>query len=68
VIDDEARSSSRSGEREGLAPLIVYIYYTDFFIICKAFSQELFPGINGSHLDNILCSFISTLLQSLSRL
>lgn len=50
MIDDEARSSSRSGEREGLAPLIVYVYYTDFCVICKAFSQELFAGIKGSHL------------------
>lgn len=50
MIDDEARSSSRSGEREGLAPLIVYVHYTDFCVICKAFSQELFAGIKGSYL------------------
>ena len=41
MIDDEVRTTSRSGKREGLAPLL-YSYYTAFIISCKGF-----PGANS---------------------
>jgi len=42
VIDDKARTTSRSGNREGPAPLVCR-YYTAFFVSCK-----VFPRITGT--------------------
>jgi hypothetical protein len=39
VIDDEAKAASRSGYRERLAPIVVYIHYTGFAVSCKYFPK-----------------------------
>lgn len=48
MIDDEVRTTSRSGKRESLAPLL-YSYYTAFIISCKSFPGNNRETLGVSH-------------------